>query len=286
VQGWFAHTFTQGEGGDDIAYGLSGSWRSDLWEVFAQHVMIGPEAEAKSGFVQRDDLRRSDLFIRKTVRPDRLGVRKIDFWFGGNVFTSVDGTLQDWSGGPIMAVEFDSGDNFNVFYQPGENRRDEGFDLADTLYVPVGEYDASALMVMLNTSPSRPVVLSGNVRAGRFYGGTIRSVGGEVTLAPVPQVGLSLGLNQNRVELPSGDFTSSLVSVRGTYSFSTRLSANLLVQYNSLDEYFSSNLRINFIHRPGSDLFLVFTEERGVDDDIWKLSDRASVVKLTYLKRF
>jgi hypothetical protein len=59
-----------------------------------------------------------------------------------------------------------------------------------------------------------------------------------------------------------------------------------LVQYNSLDEYFSSNLRINFIHRPGSDLFLVFTEERGVDDDLWKVADRASVLKITYLKRF
>jgi hypothetical protein len=141
-------------------------------------------------------------------------------------------------------------------------------------------------MFMLNTSPSRPVVLSGNVRGGEFYGGTIRSMGGNLSVAPVPQVSLALGLRRNRVKLPSGDFTSKLVSVRGTYSFSTRLSANLLVQYNSLDEVFSSNLRINFMHRPGSDLFLVFTEERGIEDDLWKVSDRASVMKITYLKRF
>jgi hypothetical protein len=272
VQGWFAHTFTQGDGGDDLVYGLSGSWRSDLWEVFAQYVVVGPEAEARAGFIQREDLRRSDLFLRKTFRPEAVGVRKIDFWLGGNLFTSVDGTLQDWSGGPIMALEFESGDNFNVFYQPGENRPDEEFDLADTLYVPAGEYDATALMVMLNTSPSRPVVVSGNLRTGDFYGGTIRSVGGNLSVAPLPQVALALGLNQNRVELPSGGFTSNLLSVRGAYSFSTRLNANLLVQYNSLDEYFSTNLRINFIHRPGSDFFLVFTEERGVDDDLWEVS--------------
>jgi hypothetical protein len=286
VQAWLAHTFTQGEGGDDVVYGLSGSWRSDLWEVFAQYVVIGPEAEAKSGFVQREDLRRSDLFFRRTFRPDRLGVRKVDFWFGGNVFTSVGGTLQDWSGGPIMALEFESGDNFNVFYQPGENRPDEEFDLADTLYVPPGEYSANALMLMLNTSPSRPVVLNGNIRVGDFYGGRIRSMGGNLSIAPIPQVALAIGLSQNRVKIPSGEFTSNLVSFRGTYSFSTRLSANLFVQYNSLDEYFSSNLRINFIHRPGSDLFLVFTEERGVDDDLWEVSDRAAVMKITYLKRF
>jgi len=286
VQAWFSRSFTQGEGGDDLAYGVSGSWTSDLWEVFAQHVAVGPEMEAKSGFVQRTDMRRSDLFLRKTIRPDWLNIRKVDFWFGGNVFTSLDGTLEDWSGGPIMAAEFESGDQLNVFLQPGENRPDEDFDLADSLYVPVGQYDATAAMVMFSTSPSRPIVLRGNVRVGNFYGGTIRAMGGELGVAPTPRIALALGLNQDRVELPSGEFSSNLLSIRGTYSFSTSLSANLLVQYNSLDEVFSSNLRVNFIHRPGSDLFLVFTEERGVDDDLWMVSDRASVMKLTYLKRF
>ncbi len=286
VKVWFSHSFTPGEGGEDVAYGVSGSWTSDLWEVFTQHIAVGPETEANSGFVQREDMRRSDLFFRRTIRPEKLGIRKVDFWFGGNVFTSMDGALQDWSGGPIMATEFESGDQLNIFIQPGENRPDEDFDLADTLYVPVGQYDATMGMAMFSTSSSRSVVLSGNVRAGNFYGGTIRAMGATLGVAPTAQIALHLGLEQNHVELPSGEFTSNLVSTRGTYSFSTRLSANLLVQYNSLDEVFSSNLRVNFIHRPGSDLFLVFTEERGVDDDLWMLSDRASVMKLTYLKRF
>ena len=85
-------------------------------------------------------------------------------------------------------------------------------------------------------------------------------------MAPTARIALDLGLEQNHVELPSGEFTANLLSIRGTYSFSTRLSTNLLVQYNSLDEVFSTNLRVNFIHRPGSDLFLVFTEERGSDE--------------------
>lgn len=38
--------------------------------------------------------------------------------------------------------------------------------------------------------------------------------------------------------------------------------------------------------RPGRDLFLVFTEERGVDDDRRALADRGMVVKLTCLFRF
>jgi hypothetical protein len=286
VQGWLAHTLTRGEGGDDLAYGLSGVWSTDLWEVFTRYVVVGPETEVKTGFVQRTDLRRTDLFLRRSFRPERLNIRKVDFYVGGNLFTGIDGTKQDWSFGPIIPTEFESGDQLTFFFQDGENRPDEEFNLADSLHVPAGIYDGKVAMVMLATSPSRPVVLDGTLRVGNFYGGTMVSLGGTLSVAPSARISLGFGLNQNRVDLPSGEFTANLVSLRGTYSFSTRLSTNLLIQYNSLDEYFSTNLRVNFIHRPGSDLFLVFTEERGVDGDLRELSNRGLVMKLTYLKRF
>jgi hypothetical protein len=43
---------------------------------------------------------------------------------------------------------------------------------------------------------------------------------------------------------------------------------------------------MNFIHRPGSDLFLVLTEERGEGGDLWEVSDRGLAFKVTYLRRF
>ncbi len=286
VQGWGAYTFTEGEGGDDLALGLTGDYTTDLWGAMARYVQIGPDAEAGSGFIQRTDLRRTDFFGRRSFRPGWLNVRKIDVFVGGNLFAGLDGTLQDYGVGPFMSVELESGDQFTLFSQMGESRPDEAFDLADSLNVPAGEYGADMGIFMYNTSPSRPVVLRGQLQFGEFYGGTIRGQVVSLNLAPSPQVALALGLNRSRVEIPSGDFTANIWSLRGSYSFSTRLAANLLVQYNSLDEYFSTNLRLNFIHRPGSDLFLVLTEERGVDGDLWKVSDRGMVMKVTYLKRF
>jgi hypothetical protein len=62
---------------------------------------------------------------------------------------------------------------------------------------------------------------------------------------------------------------------------------NALVQYNSLGSDFSTNIRLNYVHRPGSDLFIVFTENRGGEDFVWsRLGDRGLVAKLTYLFRF
>ncbi len=68
-------------------------------------------------------------------------------------------------------------------------------------------------------------------------------------------------------------------------ALSTKLTANALLQYNERDDRLSANVRINFIHRPGSDLFVVFNEERGSSASLWDLNTRAAVMKVTYLAR-
>jgi hypothetical protein len=286
IQSWIAQTFTKGEGGDDLAYSLEADYTTDKYGMFFRHIAVGEETEAKAGFVQRTDLRRTDSYGRRSFRPRAAAVRKIDIMLGGNLFTGMDGTLQDWAVGPLMITEFESGAQLTVITQVGENRPDEDFDVADSLYVGPGSYDAGTIMAMGSTNPSRPVSFQGNLTASQFYGGKLRAFGGTLNLAPSPQVALALGLNRNRVEIPSGEFTADLVSLRASYSFSTRLTTNLLVQYNSLDQLVSFNFRLNFIHHPGSDLFLVLTEERGEDGKLSRLTDRAMVLKLTYLKRF
>ncbi len=286
VQTWLAQTFTKGGEGDDLAYGVMADYSTDRWGTFFRHIAIGPDAEANSGFIQRSDVRRTDSYARRSFRPGLNAIRKVDVLVGGNVFTGYGGGIQDWGAGPVIMTEMESGAQFTMFLQVGENRPDEEFDLADSLYVNPGTYGAGNVTAMFSTNPSRPVSVQGNTTVSAFYGGNLSAVGGNLTLAPSPQVALALGLNRSRVDIPSGDFTADLLSVRIGYAFSTRLTTNLLVQHNSLDEVFSANFRLNFIHRPGSDLFLVLTEERGEDGDLWRLSDRGMVVKLTYLRRF
>ncbi|MFV2007942.1 MAG: hypothetical protein ACC667_10865, partial [Longimicrobiales bacterium] len=116
-------------------------------------------------------------------------------------------------------------------------------------------------------------------------GGTLRAAAISVTASPSPAFTATVSQRRSDVDVPTGSFVSNITSLRATYSFSTKLSTNLLVQYNSLDRVFSTNLRFNFIHRPGSDLFLVFTEARGTDQRLWDLTSRGMVMKLTYLKR-
>ena len=96
----------------------------------------------------------------------------------------------------------------------------------------------------------------------------------------------------NRVELPGGQFTTKLYRARADYGFSPRMFVSALLQYSSADRTFSSNLRFRWEYRPGSELFVVYTDERDYDErSRWRRrcaasKNRTFVVKINRLLRF
>ena len=104
----------------------------------------------------------------------------------------------------------------------------------------------------------------------------------------LPQLSLEPSLSFNWVELgPLGDFTQHVAATRVSYSFSPRLFLSALVQYSSLGESLSANLRLRWEYAPGSELFVVYTEERDTDvfDRFSALANRALVIKVNRLLR-
>jgi hypothetical protein len=285
LTGFYTRSFTSGDGGNDHSYSVVADYQTDLIGAEVQHLTVGPEAQADLGFITRTDIRQSSAQFRVSPRPGRWGIRVLQFGFDGEYISTVDWRMQDWEVSAFIDPEFEAGDSFRARFGLGETQLDEGFDLADSIPIDVGRYDASGIRVFLNSARHRAVVA--RLRGGwqRFFGGTLRSVEPSVELLPSPKVSLGLSHEWNRVEVPNGDLTTNITSFRFGYAFSTKLNTNALLQYNSLDNALSVNLRLNFIHRPGSDLFIVLTERRGVDDRLWDLVDRGFVVKLTYLAR-
>jgi len=286
-QSYVAQTFTKGDGGEGYSYRLAYDYSGESWGSFFNHVVVGPGAETEAGFTVRTDYRKTDLYTSHTWRPESaLGLREFMVFAGGTYATTVrDTRFQDWVGGFAMNPVWKSGENITVFINASETVLDESFELTDSLEVAPGRFRNDHIGWFAGTSSSRWMSLSLNGIATRFYGGHLLSVGGTLNLAPSPKVSLALGYTRNDVAVPPGSFTADISSLRASYSFSTKLSTNVLVQYNSLDEALSTNVRLNFIHRPGSDLFIVFTENRGNEHPLWHLRDRGLVMKITYLAR-
>jgi hypothetical protein len=286
VQGFGVRTGTSEPGGNDFAYRMNFDYSTDQIGGNIHHLMIGPDATADAGFITRTDIRRTDGHIRLSPRPGILGLRKVDLFSTFKVQTRLDGLMQDWELGAAVNPNWNSGESLMLYYGFGFNRIDESFELGDDVEVPAGDYDLWQLMLFANTSRSRPIVLSSQNIAQGTFGGHILSINGTLTVNPNANVSVEARYNRNYVDVPDGSFTADVVALRLSYAFSTRLIANSLLQYNNLDNSVSANMRINFIHSPGSDLFIVFNERRGNDDSLWGFDDRGAVVKVTYLARF
>ena len=79
-------------------------------------------------------------------------------------------------------------------------------------------------------------------------------------------------------------YVSTLITSRVNYNFNTKIFVNALLQFNTDSHQWSQNLRFNIIHRPLSDIFLVYNERR--DERSGELVDRAVIAKVTYLMAF
>ncbi len=284
---YLAESFSEGGDVYGYSYNVGYSYEGENWSSFFNHYALSPNAEAGAGFITRSDLRRTDLYAGPKWRPSSLlGIRDVSIFLGGGYGSTVsDGRLQDWIGGVGIGTVWESGDQFTGFFNGSETVLDEGFQLSDSVSVPAGRYRADHGGWFAFSSSSRVATLGSTALISRFYGGTLVSVGGTLAIAPSAQVSLTAGYTRNQVDVPDGAFNADISTLRATYSHSTRLSTNVLLQYNSFEKTFSTNVRFNFIHRPGSDFFLVFTENRGDDRRVWSLSDRGMVMKITYLAR-
>lgn len=102
-----------------------------------------------------------------------------------------------------------------------------------------------------------------------------------------PQLYVEPVISINRVDLPYGRFTTRLLSARTTYTLTPRMVAAALIQYNSSTSLLTSNVRLRWEYRPGSELFVVYSEGR---DTLLtghpELQNRGFVVKVNRLLRF
>jgi hypothetical protein len=106
-------------------------------------------------------------------------------------------------------------------------------------------------------------------------------------VAIMKQFSVEPSLTLNHGDLPAGRFDTTLVRARVDYAFTPLRFFSALVQFNSADQTFSSNVRFRWEYQPGSELFVVYTDERDTTVVGYPgLRNKAFVVKVNRLFRF
>jgi hypothetical protein len=162
------------------------------------------------------------------------------------------------------------------------------FRVARNSTIPTGGYNFNDITARYTFGQQRRA--SGTVawQAGQFYDGHISALSYTAArVAVTKRLSLEPSVSINRVTRPADPFTTSILRARTDYAFTPRMFASTLLQFSSDDETFSSNIRFRWEYLPGSELFVVYTDERDtVRPGYPELRNRAVVVKINRLFRF
>ncbi|HSD67356.1 MAG TPA: DUF5916 domain-containing protein [Vicinamibacteria bacterium] len=282
----FAVRTTRSDGASDSAFRGAAEYSADPVYLYGEYLQIGPDARTGMGFVTRTDLRRGSGKAQYTLRPPVRGLRRVDVFAGGKYQARVDGHPQDANGFAGLSAGLDSGDGLSVTHVRGYVVLDGGFDLAGRIPIGPGRYDLRDTVFSLYTSQNRPLTASVSGDVQRLWDGDVSSVSGSLAVRGGAHLSLSASHTRSEASLPRGAFVAHVTALRAGWAFSTRLAAHVYAQYNSLDRRLVANVRLRFIYRPGSDLYVVFNEERGEPGDPRALLSRGFAVKGTWLVRF
>ena len=275
--------------GDDWYSKSSFSYRDDFWDTRGMYQTIGARFNDEMGFVPRVGVDNGEFQIGTHIRPQRFRswMRETYPHFQIENFTKRNGgglesRYMDWH----WPVTLQNSTFIEVGANPSVEVIDERFTINSrrNIYVDPGRYDFKEYFVLANTNSAAPFSMNLRYGNGEFYDGYRRNytVGGTLRLNEHLNVALSDQMND--IDLASGSFLTHLVTGRVNLYFTTKVFVNALVQYNTDTNQWSSNVRLDIIHRPLSDIYLVYNERR--DYRSGDLISRAVIAKMTYLFAF
>ncbi|NNL30079.1 MAG: carbohydrate binding family 9 domain-containing protein [Gemmatimonadetes bacterium] len=288
--GYWARTETLGLAGNEQSWQAAASYESDRYGASATRLEVGDSFNPGIGFLRRSGFDKQSGSLRFSPRPESVeAIRKLTWEVGVDHFADdMNGLIQSRRQSATFDVEMESSDRFSIEAVREFERIEAPFDLSSTITVPVGRYSFTSYRASLNAGEHRR--LAGNVsfQWGEFYDGTIRALSvsrGRTVISD--HLSLEPGVSFNLIDLPSyEEETQAVFRLRADYAFTPRMFASSLVQYNEADGALSSNVRFRWEYAPGSELFIVWTDERDTGPGGTGLRSRGLAVKVTRLLRY
>lgn len=262
------------------------AYRNVFWDVSGLFKHVGDGFQPETGFVDRTAVRRYFATLGVHPRLLRFGVREVNPYVDFDAYTNLSGQLETRRLEAGTAFYLMAGGQVVVRVADRYERLFEETPIAGAP-VPAGTYEWMEPSVQLSTPGNLPLFVSGAFAWGDFYDGTRSSLAGDVTFRPNEHVSLEVGAERNELDLAGQAFTADLYSAALRYAFDTRLFFLAFVQYNESSDELITNARVNWIHAPLSDVFLVYTERRSLADGVGEpVLERGVTLKVTKLLAF
>ena len=258
------------------------SWQTDLLTANAEHMIIGRNFNAEMGFVPRADMNQSLLDFQVNPRPGSEWIRRFEIGANLRYLTNQDEILETREQALSFGLALESGDSLQFSYAKVFEFLEDGFLLRERIPVPPGPYRSHRFQAQVISYSGRRV--SGFFQFQRendFWDGERTTLNLNPSIKWSQNLSFDIEYRLDDVVLPGGEFSSSVSNVGIHYNVSNQWLASTTVQYDNLEDLVSINFRLNYIYRPGDDLFVVYNQTRRSD-----LTDRKLILKFTHSFHF
>ena len=263
------------------AFFFGGDWRTNLFRLDASYTDIGEDFNPEVGYIQRRDVRRFRGSGSYTPWPEKFGIREIQIGPEIDLVLTQENELETQEITFDTQFEFETGDDIGFEVKNTMENLDRNFQIQG-VSIPVDDYNFTSLQVSMRTSSSRMIAGQLQVEFGEFYSGTRRGFLIDATARPNAKLSIEPFIEFNRITLPDEEFDANAFGGRVSYSFSTTFFTKVFTQWSTDRDVLSANFLVNYIYRPGSDVYLVFDQNYDTRDGGIKLLGWTVVGKMTY----
>ncbi len=278
--------------GENNSYQARFGYGGDRYGLQVDHLLVEDNFVPEVGFLRRDNFRRTYLQGRFAPRPDLDVVRQFRFEGSIDYILLADSNLLETRQNQFrFQTELENSDQFGLTLNDNYELLLAPFTPGPSVTIPVGGHNFSDVEMSYQLGQQRRINGQVSLLRGGYFNGNITTVGfrqGRITV--LPQMSIEPSISINWIDTPQGSFRTDLAVTRINYAFNPRMFFSGLVQYNSAFDTISTNLRLRWEYSPGSELFVVYTEDRDSTplrpNRSTELRNRGFVIKFNRLCRF
>jgi hypothetical protein len=251
---------------------------------------IGKDFLPALGFVRRTDQRHWSGELNYTPRFETsTWARQLSVNLRGEDISGQDRIRQSARTSLGAQFNFRNGDGMGSTIARRFERLPGAFQIRPGVRIPAADYTFTNIAINARTNASRPLSAGGSASFGEFYHGTRTELRVEGAYTPSARLSVQPGLSRNVVDLPvvGGAFTTHVAELTVKSALNRKLFGDVLLQYDDVSRRVQANIRINWIHTPGSNLFVVLDTGVNTGDlpepGVTRWERRTGVIKFTYL---
>jgi hypothetical protein len=285
---WYQQSDTEGVDGDDAAWGFRlASPNTEGFNAELAYDIFELNFNPALGFVNREDIERTEAGVGYTYRPDHRWIRSVDTGINFENFDKISGGLESRSiFSELFEIETTTGDEFGTAWMRDREVLLEEFEIADGVFIPAGDYEFDRFGIEAAGASERAFAPSVEAESGEFFDGDIFSIEAGFEWRPNSHLFMGLAYEYNDVSLPGGDFVARLIQVEANYAFNVRWSWVNLIQYDNESSSVGLNSRLRWNPRAGQDLYIVINHGFDADGAFTGLNSQTSQLAVKYTHTF